>query len=394
MQLDEGAPVNLFNYQLIHFKTSGEIMKKYFAVVFIYLLMTGSSYSQTIPFDSLKWDLEAVESRIEQYLGQESLYLRGGLVYPKDSDFLNGIIEFDIVFGPERGFMGAVWRMQDVNNFEQFYMRPHQSGNPDANQYTPVFNGIAGWQLYYGEGYGAPVKYSFDKWMHVKIVVSGKNVEVYIVDMEQPALFVSDQKREIKSGKVGLWVSNFAPCHFANFSYTKLDNPRLKGKEKSAENVPKGTVMSWRISNTIDEKSLDQKFQLTPADKQGLSWSKLDCEASGLANLARVQGIEKNKNCAIARITIISDKDQTKKVEFGYSDRIKVYLNDRLLYGGNNDYMSRDYRYLGTIGYFDELYLPLRKGENELWMAVSETFGGWGILARFDSMDGISISDK
>jgi len=37
--------------------------------------------------------------------------------------------------------------------FEHFYIRPHQSGNPDANQYTPVFNGVSAWQLYHGALY-------------------------------------------------------------------------------------------------------------------------------------------------------------------------------------------------------------------------------------------------
>jgi hypothetical protein len=97
------------------------------------------------------------------------------------------------------------------------------------------------------------------------------------------------------------------------------------------------------------------------------------------------------KNTVFARITIDSARQQIKKLKFGFSDRIKVYLNDRLLYSGNNNYRSRDYRFLGTIGYFDELYLPLEKGKNELWMAVSESFGGWGIKCRFEDMEGITL---
>jgi hypothetical protein len=31
------------------------------------------------------------------------------------------------------------------------------------------------------------------------------------------------------------------------------------------------------------------------------------------------------------------------------------------------------------------------EGENELWMAVAEKFGGWGIQARFEDMEGIEI---
>ena len=43
-------------------------------------------------------------------------------------------------------------------------------------------------------------------------------------------------------------------------------------------------------------------------------------------------------------------------MRFGYSDRVRVYLGGRLIYAGNNDYRSRDFRYLGTIGWFDALY--------------------------------------
>jgi hypothetical protein len=369
-------------------------IKKYLAKIFISLSILSICYSQTIPFDSDRWDIDAVESKLEKYLGQNSLFLKGGIAYVKDSEFLNGIIEFDIAFSQERGFMGVVWRLQDLSNYEEFYLRPHQSGNPDANQYTPVFNGLSAWQLYHGEGYGAPVKYVSNEWMHVKIIVSGKNAEVYIIDMVEPVLFVNDLKRDFNSGKVGLSVSNFAPCHFANFSFTPLNNPPLKGEVKQPKNISENSVMSWWVSNTFEEKLLDNKFHLTNSDKENLTWNKLACEASGLANLARVHRIEEDKNCVITRITIVSEKEQVKKVGFGFSDRIKVYLNDQLIYGGNNLYQSRDYRFLGTIGYFDELYLPLKKGRNELWMAISESFGGWGVKARFDNMEDISIREE
>ena len=52
------------------------------------------------------------------------------------------------------------------------------------------------------------------------------------------------------------------------------------------------------------------------------------------------------------------------------------------LYRGDDTYRSRDYRFLGSIGWYDTLYLPLEEGENELVVAVSEDFGGWGVQAR------------
>jgi hypothetical protein len=69
-----------------------------------------------------------------------------------------------------------------------------------------------------------------------------------------------------------------------------------------------------------------------------------------------------------------------------------VYLNGRALYGGDDSNRSRDYRFLGSIGWFDAVWLPLDEGENELVLAVSESFGGWGVQARFPSPDGIELA--
>ena len=77
-----------------------------------------------------------------------------------------------------------------------------------------------------------------------------------------------------------------------------------------------------------------------------------------------------------------ADKPQTKQLELGYSDTATVFVNGKRVYSGDNTYMSRDYRYLGTIGLFDSVTLSLQSGENEICVAVSEAFGGWGIMGR------------
>ncbi len=360
------------------------------ALVAALSLCASASYAQIVPFDADRWEMNANEARVEDYLGRQSLTLRGGTAWIKDSDFTDGVIEFDIAFSGERGFMGGIWRMQDRRNYEEFYMRPHQSGKPDANQYTPVINGVSGWQLYHGAGYGAPVAYSFDQWMHVKIVVSGGQGEVYI-DSEEPVLVMHALKRAIEPGKVGVSAGNFATAHFSNFSYQAMDRPALNGQPPEPSPAPAGTVMTWSVSSAFDEAGLADKAELTAADQQGLTWTTLAAEASGITNLARVQGLGQGENTAFARITIQSERAQVKTVRFGYSDRVKVYLNGRLLYGGSNQYQSRDFRYLGTIGLFDALYLPLKQGANELWFAVSESFGGWGILGVMADRQGLTL---
>jgi hypothetical protein len=93
-------------------------------------------------------------------------------------------------------------------------------------------------------------------------------------------------------------------------------------------------------------------------------------------------------------VVLRSDRDQVKRLRFGFSDAVKVYLNDRLLYAGSDAYQSRDYRFLGTMGLFDELYLPLAAGRNDLWLAVTEKVGGWGVKAALHDMEGIRLEDE
>lgn len=52
-------------------------------------------------------------------------------------------------------------------------------------------------------------------------------------------------------------------------------------------------------------------------------------------------------------------------------------------------FQSRDARFLGTIGYFDALALPLHEGWSTVWFVVIENCGGWGVQARFLGVDGI-----
>ena len=117
-------------------------------------------------------------------------------------------------------------------------------------------------------------------------------------------------------------------------------------------------------------------------------WKTLNTEATGLANISRLFKVD-STNTVFAKLVINSDKDQLKKMEIGYSDAVKVYFNGIAIYSGNTAFRTRDYRYLGTIGYFDAVYLPLKKGENTVLIAVSETFGGWGLMAKWENMDGI-----
>ena len=353
--------------------------------------VTSFESNEVIPFDSERWDINGVQTELVDYLGKKSLLLKGGVAIVSDSELTDGIIEYDVAFPDERGFVGAIWHFQDPKNFEKFYIRPHQSGNPDASQYTPVVNGMTGWQLY--PQYGTRIAFPYDEWIHVKVVISGKSAEVYVGDMNEPALFISELKGGLSSGKVGVETENFAAAYFTNFSFKPISNSTLRRKATQEETISPGNITSWLVSNTFEQQLFDEQYQLTENDKQNLTWTKLSSDSSGLVNIAMVQSVTKEKNTAFARATIMSDSDQIKPLSIGFSDRIKVYLNDQAIFDAEDYVLSRDYRFLGTVGYYDTLYLPLNTGKNELWVEVSEKFPvtGWGLQARFEDLEGISL---
>jgi hypothetical protein len=344
-----------------------------------------------VPFTEANWQITTAENRgefrFEDKAGQEAVFLQSGRLDLKNVEFETGTIEFDILTQGERGFGGIRWHVQPGDDsFEEFYIRPHMSGNPDANQYTPTFNGVAGWQLYFGPHYSTPVSYKFDEWMHIKVVVAEKQAEVYI-DSDKPVLFVDDLRGKFGSG--GLTLSaNFSPFYFANFSYQAEEKPVLKGTPVDREKLPQNLVRQFAVSTPVPEALVAEVSSL-PRGKIPVNWIPVEVETNGVANLAREAARSKDANTVFARIIIHSERDQVKKLRFGYSDRVRVFLGDQALYAGDNGYMTRDYRYLGTVGLFDQLYLPLKAGSNELYFAVSESFGGWGIMAAFEDMDGI-----
>jgi hypothetical protein len=142
-------------------------------------------------------------------------------------------------------------------------------------------------------------------------------------------------------------------------------------------------VPAWDVSDPFPEAEAEPFA--------GRTWTRLQAEPNGLADLSRMNPIRNDRNTVLARATIRSDRARTVRLDFGFSDRAVVYLNGVPLYRGDDTYRSRDYRFLGSIGWWDTVYLPLTAGDNELAIAVSETFGGWGVQARFPDTSGLAF---
>ena len=129
-----------------------------------------------------------------------------------------------------------------------------------------------------------------------------------------------------------------------------------------------------------------QGASLERAIQRERNWTSLAAETTGITNLAAVANGAAG-DTVFVRHDITTDRAGNKRLTLGYSDKASVFLNGELIYSGDNTYQTRDYRYLGTIGLFDSVVLPLKKGRNELWIAVTEVVGGWGVMGTVTDLN-------
>lgn len=366
-------------------------MKKHILILAILSCYAFSSIAQeVIPLDTAHWKIRG-SYILENYKGKKAIYNQGGSITLKDTKFLNGTIEFDLYLKDVQSFPGVYFRMVDGNNGEQFYVRPHLSGKPDGNQAAPIINGISPWQLNFGPKYSFAHNYKYDDWTHVKIVVNNDKAQVFLDQAKKPQLswYLFHAPTE---GNLIFTGGRFEGLHMADIKINPNEY-ELVDFNPIERNQIKGLVPEWEISDMFEENLLEDPSQFEGVISKRSWGRRIQVEEGIAANISQQQVLRNGKpgNTVFAKIVIESKKDQLKLFEFGYSDRVVAILNGTPFYRGNNNYKSRDYRYLGTIGLFDSIYLNLKKGENILLMAVSEDFGGWLITGRFSNMDDIKI---
>jgi hypothetical protein len=346
--------------------------------------------------DSPRWQFEG-EAKPADYLGRKSIYLNGGGATVKDLEMRDGVIDVDVATPANRGFFGIQFRVSsDDLNGEWIYLRQHKSGLPDAMQYTPVLNTGLNWQLYSGSGFIGQVDIPRNEWFHMRVTITGAQAKLYVKDMEKPALVIDDLKSGIEKGRVALAVLTGA-TYFSNFELR--ETPPVTW-ERHNPPIPTGTITKWSLSPSYDALARDLERPLSDTESKSIKWQDVEAEAPGIVAVNRYREsphprvtfandfskrLEPQPGMKViyARTNIDSDREQVKKLFIGYSDDVSVFLNGKILYRGRSAQYFRDPGFLGIVSpENDILYLPLKKGPNELVLAVSELGGGWGFICR------------
>ncbi len=352
------------------------------AVVWLVLFVGIGSSSvgaadDVVSFEPELWDLQGAE--VTEHLGRTAL---SGLAILQGVAIQDGVVEVDIAVSGARSYPGIAFRMQTRSTYERFYVRPHrESLYPDALQYTPVKNGVAPWQLYHGDGITAGASIPSDQWIHIRLEFAGHQARVFIDDVDKPALVITDLKHGVSEGGIGLIGPRDGSAYFSNFRYREAND--LEFDPVPAPESPPGTLTDWELSQKFKFAEIDHERSPYEQELGEIEWTPITSQSSGLVDvsdfLRRSGG---GPDCLLARTTLVADAEETREIQFGYSDAVSVFLNGRLVFFGDSQYRSRDRSFLGVVGLHDAVYLPLEEGENELLLIVVESFGGWGFMCR------------
>jgi len=333
---------------------------------------------EIIPFEPERWDLSG--AKVVDHLERQALI---GTAVLKDVELEDGAIECDIAMkAGARSYPGILFRFQSEEEYERVYLRPHRSPlYDDAVQYVAAFHGIDSWQLYNGPGLSARAVIPTDRWVHVRIEVQGTQARIFLDNAPQPVLVIGDLKHGKSRGRLGLTTVADGTAFFSNFSFRR--DGSLSFPPPPLIHRPPGCVRDWEISQPIKRRLID--FDSFPDSKAlGVSsWTKVSALPDGVLDFSRTYGrLGAEPDAILARSVIQADKDGPKKFWLGYSDEASLFVNDRLVFYGNSAYRSRDTSFLGILGLFDAVSLPLRKGANEIFFILGEAFGGWGLILQ------------
>ena len=327
------------------------------------------------------------------------ILLKSGDLALNDISFRDGTIEFDIKPLAE-DIPGIRFRQRDPRNGEEFYIRslPDCRAENDCVQYSPVINGFMLWNVYPQYQSRAPV--FADGWNHVRLVISGKRMNVFVNDSSQPTLKVGELLGNSMQGGLEL----HGPAAFANLVITHGQTGGLSPKPlPDSTEGETGIIHQWLLGPlTALHFGSDPSYAEHPQNKN--EWEPVRSERFGIVNLNRHFRASKDAPALTwVKTDVYSERDQQKQVYLGWIGEIWVFVNESLVTSGKNFYYpeaerrSPDGRLSLQNGSFP---IQLRRGHNEIMVALyssvhddarSRTAYGWGLAMKYGNTRGLVL---
>lgn len=317
----------------------------------------------------------------------------------KGFSFGNGTIEFDTRASSKDGEVNVAFRKTDAST-ETFYVRvsPDCAASQDCLQYAPLTQTRRLWDMYIQ--YQRPAPFADDHWNHIKMVMSGRRMNVYVNHEATPSLSVGRLQGDASIGALSLG----GPATYANL-VVKPDV--VEGLPAEPEADPTASdqryLRTWEMAppTRLAEGAEPTITDVPPASA---AWATTHAEDYGLINLARRSDAHPDDHTrpliGWLKTTIESDHDQTQHVSIGFLREVWVFVDGKLVYADKNLYhvagqrKDPDGRLSLENGSFD---LPLHKGANHVVVAIRSNTPdmrdqyGWGIEMRLQDLDGVHL---
>jgi len=321
--------------------------------------------------------------------------LNSGNAVLKDVTFSDGTIEFDVnTVG--RGMPGIGFRQQGEKNFELLYLRPDPNcpAFRACMQYAPQTHGVLLWDFFPQYQNRAPLREN--GWNHIRMVISGRRMNVFVNEAVSPTLQVGSLEGDATKGGLRLQ----GPGTFANLVITPDAVDGLSPEPvRDPLDGDRGLIRNWHLSKVSAlPKGKDPTYNEMPGASP--EWKTISTERNALVNISRVYGRplpEPDRAVAWLRTTISSDREQTKKVDIGWTREVWVFVNGELVYADKNLFEQEgarkfpDARCSLENGSFT---LPLKPGDNEVAVAIANDFFGWGLMLRLPDPGEIHLSTE
>jgi len=211
------------------------------------ILLSITSYSQTIKLEPGRLEAVKVYMSIEKLMGSEAVRVvkdstvtlndEPTFVKIKGVNFKNGIIEIKVLSrllknAPDfaRGFIGVAFRINDsITKFECIYLRPVNARvgdqvrrNHSIQYYSYPDYKFDRFRKEAPEKYESYTDMEMNKWITMRIEVKDAQAKLFIDKNQQPSLIVNDLKHGANaSGAIAFWVETGTEGFFKDLKITK-----------------------------------------------------------------------------------------------------------------------------------------------------------------------------
>ena len=362
-------------------------------------LAAACATAQTVEIDMSpeQWDVPAsTQFKREEGFPNGKMTVTEGLAVARGVDFSSGTVEFDIK-PLDFADTGIQFRRADAGTAEFVYLRadPDCPAANDCIQYAPITHGLMQWDIY--PRFQGPAPLSEKGWNHVKLVVAGSHMRVFVNREAVPSLEVDRLQGLADRGGIAFK----GPAVYANLRVKPGETEGVTDAVVAA--FDPRIVKSWLVSApTIAPSDRDPVI----GDMSGIAaWRVVSTESDGLANLSRDLGPTPAPSLAWLKTRVEADGEETKTIRLGWAREVWVFLNGSLVYAGKNPYYPSAQR-LGPDGRLSPdnaaITLALRKGVNEIVVAVGNKWQthqgvvkaspyGWGVMMAYSDLSGLRI---